>query len=162
MQNAWVQCPKPAQCLAGTFCRDAMPPAPEKRVDFKDAQRLFAAAKSYELARSLMIFQVYAIPTMVKNASQLYKTATKTILGSLIASATASFARLDTEGTDQLTVAQFVVGLQTVTSWSRSSALSTSTPTAWSSTATGSRTCARPTPSSRAPSSRWRSRRICN
>ena len=142
---------------------NAMPPAPKKRVNFKDAQRLFAAAKSYELARSLMIFQVYAIPTIVKNASQLYKTATKTILGSLIASATASFARLDTEGTDQLTVAQFVVGLQTVTSWSRSSALSTSTPTAWSNTViTGSRTCDRPTPSLRAPSSRWRSRRICN
>jgi len=47
------------------------------KVDFEDAQRSFQSQSSFELARSLVIFKVCAIPPVVQNASFLYKLATR-------------------------------------------------------------------------------------
>ena len=79
-QNACVQCPKPVQCLAGTLCRTTpCRRLPKSGWTLKTRSGCSQPPKSYELARSLMIVQVCAIPTIVKNASQLYKTATKAL-----------------------------------------------------------------------------------
>jgi len=48
-------------------------------VNFGDAKRLFAAATTGELARSLMIFKVCAVRPLVANASRLYRMATQTM-----------------------------------------------------------------------------------
>lgn len=63
-QNAWVQCPKPVQCLAGTLCRTTpCRRLPKSGWTLKTRSGCSQPPKSYELARSLMIVQVCAIPT---------------------------------------------------------------------------------------------------
>ena len=54
-------------------------PAAGWRVDFEDPERSFAAKTNFELARSLLIFNVCAVPPLVQNASILYKAATRAL-----------------------------------------------------------------------------------
>jgi proline dehydrogenase len=53
------------------------------KILLEDAKRLFAAATTGELARSLAIFKVCAVPPVVANASRMYKLATVTVGHSL-------------------------------------------------------------------------------